>query len=374
MDFSLNETQTELVGLTNKILADRMTLPHLKEVERSDDGFDRDTWIELAKANLLGIAIPEEQGGLGLGFLDLCLVLREVGKFVPPLPLVPCLVSGALTVARYGSPEQLPTLAHIADGSVITTAALAEHGTDARNPYAVATPTGDGGYKLRGVKTTVPFADVAAGMLVPARVDGSDDLVMLSTHTQGDGITLERQVGQNYEHLFQVTFDDVDVPAGFVIGTQAQGREILEFLLERTQVATCALIGGVCEAALRLTAQYTIDRKQFERSIGTFQAVSQRMADAYINNQAIELTMLQAATHLDEGKEVADEVATAKWWACEGGNQIGHACLHVHGGISIDLDYPIHRYFLWIKQAEFTLGSATAQLLFIGKHLADTPA
>ena len=98
------------------------------------------------------------------------------------------------------------------------------------------------------------------------------------------------------------------------------------------------------------------------------------MADAYINNQGIELTMLQAATHLDEDKDVPDEVATAKWWACEGGNQIGHACLHIHGGISIDLDYPIHRHFLWIKQARFTLGSATAQLLRIGKHLADTPA
>jgi alkylation response protein AidB-like acyl-CoA dehydrogenase len=243
----------------------------------------------------------------------------------------------------------------------------------------MATPAGDGGYILRGVKTTVAFADVASGMLVSARVadspSGEDgDIVMLSVHAHGDGITQERQLGQNYEHLFQVTFDDVAVPAHDVLGSQAQGREILEFLLERTQVAMCALISGVCDAALRLTAQYTIDRKQFERSIGTFQAVSQRMADAYINNQAIELTMLQAATHLDEDKDVPDEVATAKWWACEGGNQIGHACLHIHGGISIDLDYPIHRYFLWIKQAEFTYGSATDQLRYIGKHLADTPA
>ena len=374
MDFALSETQTELVGLTNKILSDRMTLTHLKEAERSDEGFDRDTWNELAKANLLGIAIPEDQGGLGLGFLDLCLVLREAGKFVPPLPLVPCIVSGALTVARYGSPEQLESLAHIADGSVITTVAIAEHGADAHEPYATATPTSDGGYVLSGVKTTVPFADVASGMLVPARVADSNDVVVLAVHTHRGDITLERQVGQNYEHLFQATFQDVEVPAGFVIGTRAQGREILEFMIERTQVAMCALISGVCDAALRITAQYTIDRKQFERSIGTFQAVSQRMADAYINNQGIELTMLQAATHLDEDKDVPDEVATAKWWACEGGNQIGHACLHIHGGISIDLDYPIHRYFLWIKQAEFTLGSATAQLLRIGKHLADTPA
>src|SRR4051812_49115260 len=233
MDFALNETQTELVGLAGKILSDRMTLTHLKEVERSEEGFDRDTWVEFAKANLLGIAIPEDQGGLGLGFLDLCLVLREAGKYVPPLPLIPCLVSGALTWSRYASPEQLPALEQIANGNVITTVAIAEHGTDARTPYATATPTGDGGYTLNGVKTTVPFADVASGMLVTARVPDTDDVVVLSAHAHGDGITHESQIGQNYEHLFQVTFHNVAVPKADVLGSQVQGHEILEFMLQR---------------------------------------------------------------------------------------------------------------------------------------------
>jgi alkylation response protein AidB-like acyl-CoA dehydrogenase len=124
---------------------------------------------------------------------------------------------------------------------------------------------------------------------------------------------------------------------------------------------------------VRLTAQYTRDRKQFDRAIGTFQAVGQRMADCFIDMQGIELTMLQAATHLDEGRDDALEVATAKFWAAEGGNRIAHTALHVHGGISIDVDFPIHRYFLWLKQYEFTLGAATPELLRIGKVLADTP-
>jgi 3-oxocholest-4-en-26-oyl-CoA dehydrogenase beta subunit len=136
----------------------------------------------------------------------------------------------------------------------------------------------------------------------------------------------------------------------------------------------CAIASGVADEALRLTAHYTTERKQFDRAIGTFQAVGQRLADAYIDNQAIELTMLQAATHLDEGLDVPAEVATAKFWAADGGNRIGHAALHVHGGVSIDLDFPIHRYFLWLKQLEFTLGSATPQLVVLGKILADTPA
>ncbi len=373
MDFALSETQDELIGLARQILSDRMTLQHLKDVERSDEGFDRDTWNEFAKANLLGIAIPEAQGGLGLGFLDLCLVLREVGKHVAPLPLVPCLVSAAMAGARFGGSEHDQYLAHIASGELIATAALSEYGTDARHPYVTATPDGDG-WRIDGSKTVVPFVNVAGGVLVSTRVAGTDDIALFFVPAGGEHQTVRPQTGQNYERLFEVTYDGLPVQREQLLGTVEQGRAILEWTLARTQLAMCALTGGACDEAIRITAQYTCDRKQFDRAIGTFQAVSQRMGDAFINNRAIELTMLQAATHLDEGREVPDEVATAKWWACEGGNQIGHACLHIHGGISIDLDYPIHRYFLWIKQAEFTLGNATDELRAIGTMLADVPA
>ena len=104
-----------------------------------------------------------------------------------------------------------------------------------------------------------------------------------------------------------------------------------------------------------------------------FQAVGQRMADAFIDNQAVNLTMLQAASRLGDELPSAKEVATAKFWAAEGGNHVAHAALHIHGGVSIDLDFPIHRYFLWLKRYEFSLGSATPELLRIGKVLADTP-
>jgi 3-oxocholest-4-en-26-oyl-CoA dehydrogenase beta subunit len=370
VDFSYSETQEELAGLARQILADTTDLARLKSVEQSDDGFDRATWGEFAKANLLGIAVPEALGGLGLGFLDLCLVLREVGRHVAPIPAVPCLVSAVLPWVRFGTPDQHASLSRIVSGEIITTAALSEIGGVPHEPQrTVATPTG-AGYRLDGAKTAVPFADVASGMLVSARVAGTDDIVMCSVSTRAAGVSMERQYGQNYEHLFEVTFDGVEVGADDVLGSAGNGREILEWTLDRTMVAMCAVVSGVAEQAMRITAQYTVDRKQFDRAIGTFQAVSQRMADAYINNQGIELTMLQAATHLDEGREVPEEVATAKWWACEGGNQIGHAALHIHGGISIDLDYPIHRYFLWLKQAEFTLGSATPQLKRLGAMLA----
>ena len=371
MDFSLTETQQELTALTGQILGDRMTLQRLKAVERSADGFDRETYAELATANLLGVALPEAHGGLGFGFLDLCLVLQEIGRNVAPLPVVPCLVSGALPIAQFGSDEQQALLDGVADGTTILTAALTETLAPAEAPTTTAKPDGDG-WLIEGVKTCVPYFHAASHVLVPVSI--GDDVALFLVPTDAAGIATQRQETENHEPQFHVELDGVRVGAGALVGDVERGREILEWTIARTTVALCAIASGVADRATRLTAQYSIDRKQFDRQIATFQAVGQRMAECFIDNQGIELTMLQAATHLDEGRVVPLEVATAKFWAAEGGSRIGHAALHVHGGISIDVDYPIHRYFLWIKQIEFTLGSATPQLLNIGRELAETPA
>jgi acyl-CoA dehydrogenase len=196
---------------------------------------------------------------------------------------------------------------------------------------------------------------------------------MFLVPANSSGVSTARQQTMNHEPLFELTLDNVPVGDDALLGSLEQGSEILEWTLNRATVAICALVSGVAEQAVRLTAQYTTDRKQFDRAIGTFQAVGQRMADCFIDMQGIELTMLQAATHLDEGRDDALEIATAKFWAAEGGHHIAHTALHVHGGISIDVDFPIHRYFLWLKQYEFTLGAATPELLRIGKELAETP-
>jgi alkylation response protein AidB-like acyl-CoA dehydrogenase len=372
MDFSLTEAQRELRDLAHKILDDRMTAAHLKASDADEEWYDLDTWQELAKANLLGVAIPEQHGGLGLGFLDLCFVLQEIGRSVAPLPAVPCLVGAALPIARFGTEEQCAVLAQVATGDVILTAALQEYGTLPEEPRTVATRTGSG-WTLDGTKTGVPAFNAAEAIVVPARVDDGGIVVFL-VPADAAGVVAQRQETMNHEPQFEVRLDAVGLPASAVLGSEELGREILDWTLARVTVAMCAVVSGAADRAMRLTAQYTCDRKQFDRAIGTFQAVGQRMADCFIDDQAIELTMLQAATHLDEGREVPTEVATAKFWACEGGSRIGHAALHVHGGISIDLDYPIHRYFLWIKQHEFALGSATRQLVRIGEVLAVEPA
>jgi alkylation response protein AidB-like acyl-CoA dehydrogenase len=133
------------------------------------------------------------------------------------------------------------------------------------------------------------------------------------------------------------------------------------------------MVAGACAAALELTAEYTKGREQFGRPIASFQAVSQRAADAYIDTEAVRLTAWQAAWRLDQGLPASGEVAIAKFWASEGAQRVVHAAHHLHGGVGVDRDYPLHRYFLLVKQAELALGSATPSLQRLGRILADTP-
>ena len=144
-------------------------------------------------------------------------------------------------------------------------------------------------------------------------------------------------------------------------------------MVERATAALSAIAMGVCERALRMTAAYTSERRQFDRPIATFQAVGQRAAEAYIDTEAVRLTGWHAIWRLSEELPAVEEVAVAKFWAAEGGQRVVHAAQHLHGGMGVDRDYPLHRYFLWAKVIELTLGGSAPQLRKLGRRLADQP-
>ncbi|MEA2484716.1 MAG: 3-oxocholest-4-en-26-oyl-CoA dehydrogenase beta subunit, partial [Thermoleophilaceae bacterium] len=162
--------------------------------------------------------------------------------------------------------------------------------------------------------------------------------------------------------------------ASDVVAGPDTGADVLAWLLDRTVTALSATALGVSGRALKMSAEYTSGREQFGRAVATFQAVGHRLADAYIDVEAMRLTTLQAVWLLDAGLPARDQATIAKWWACEGGHRVAHAAQHVHGGVGVDVDYPLSRYFRWSKQLEMTLGGATAQLLRLGAHLAAEPA
>ena len=371
MDFALSEEQTALRDLAGQILSEQLPPERLRDIDAGDDWFAADTWAELAKADLLGLSLPEAHGGGGYGFFELALVLEQVGRNVAPLPALATLVLGALPIAEFGTDEQQAAwLPGVIDGSVLLTAGLSE-GTDGlppEVPATTATRSGDG-WTIRGTKRLVPGAVHAARILVPARTGDGTSTVFL-VDPAASGVTAEVNHGPNLEPLTTLTFDGVAVTDADVLGAVDGGAAVTAWIADRAVAGYCALTAGVCEAAVRTTATYTSERRQFDTPIATFQAVAHRAADAYIDTEAVRLTAYQAAWRLGEGLPAAEELAIAKFWAADGAHRVVHAAQHLHGGIGVDTDYPVHRSFRWAKHLELSLGGGTAHLRRLGALLA----
>ncbi len=372
MDFTLSEEQEAIADLAGRIFTEKLPPERLREIETDPAGrwFADDVWNELAKSDLLGVCLPESVGGGGYGFLEACLLAEQQGRAVAPVPLVPTLVLGALPIARFGSPAQQSLLAGVIDGSMILTAALTEVGDYFAPALPATVATRDGhGWRLSGRKVVVPAAHLASRILVPARVDAG--VAVFVVDPSAGGVQVERNVAISDEPLPAVQLDGA---VGELLGSVEDGDEIQQWISDRAIAALCSTQVGLCDAALRLTADYVSEREQFGSKIGTFQAVAQRIADAYIDTEAIRLTAQQAAWRLSEELPAADELHIAKFWAADGGHRVVHAAQHLHGGIGVDIDYPVHRYFRWTKVIELTLGSATEHLRRLGERIAATPS
>ena len=375
MDFSFSDEFSDLAELTRTILAGHLTPVRLAEVEATGDRFDRSLWTDLAKAGVLSAALPESVGGSGLGLLEQCGVLVELGRAVAPVPYLCSIVQAASAIAEFGTDAQRATwAAPAAAGELVLTAALSEEvGDDPGQPATTAErASASAQWHVHGSKVAVQAGPVANLFLVPAET-ALGLTVFLITSTDS-GVTVRRQeiVDGDAEGLLEL--DDVVLDDDRVLGEPGGGAAVVEWLTTRGTVGLCALQAGVSAESLQMTAEYATGRVQFERPIATFQAVGQRLADCYIDVEAIRLTLWQAAWRLSKNLAAHNEIATAKFWAADGGHRIAHAAVHIHGGVGIDVDYPLHRYFVATKRIEFSLGGATTHLRRIGTALAAEPA
>jgi alkylation response protein AidB-like acyl-CoA dehydrogenase len=366
MDFSLTDDQLALQGLAREILTEQATNERLKALDAaaSADGTisvtDPALWKQLAAAGITGIAVPEAHGGGGLGFLDLAVVFEEIGRVVAPVPAVATMTT-AYVLGRDAEDTVAEFLPGVASGETIMTTAFGEPGdTTARED--------GGGWVLNGEKGFVPYGAEADVVVVPAVNDGDMVLALVRKGTPGVSVTDLQTTNREPQAL--LTFDGARIAAVDVISDAG----VIADELRRHHTAALAMVAaGVCEAALAMTAKHTSEREQFGKKIASFQAVGQRAADAYIDTEMVRLTALQAAWRLSEGWPADEEIAIAKFWAGDGGMRALHACQHLHGGLGVDTDYPLHRYFTWCKQIEHELGTPTRQLLELGQHLAATP-
>jgi 3-oxocholest-4-en-26-oyl-CoA dehydrogenase beta subunit len=361
MDFSFTEEQETVGKVARQLFEHRATPERLTELESGGVRFDEALWRELASSDLLGISLPESAGGSGGGFLELGVLLAEIGWSVAPVPVYATLVLGADTIARHGdSTIQQRYLPKVVDGSAILTAALAEPGnSDPTTPRTTARADGDS-WILDGTKELVPAAQLADAMVVSALADDGPGLFIVEAATAGVSVTPATTTnGEPY----------ADVELTGAVGhrlNNTRDADAVGSLYTRALVGLCAMQVGVAERALKFAASYTREREQFGRPIGSFQAVQQRLADAFIDVEAIRWTTWHAAWLIDEGRPASREAAIAKFWAAEAGARVVASAQQVHGGMGIDITYPLHRYFLWAKQIELSLGSASQQLARLG--------
>ena len=377
MEFTFSEEQEAVRQAAEGLFTGLVTPDRVKAVEATDERVDRELWAELAKADLLGIAIPEADGGGGFGLVELCIVLEAQGRTVAPVPLWATLVLGALPVAEFGTePLRAGLLAGVAAGDVLLTAALADVANDLATggpgrPSVSADPTGTGGsYRLSGTAMAVPYAHVADRVLVPAATpDGG--VVVAVVDPSAPGARLERATTTNREVHPHLHLDGVEVEAGDLLaaGDASRGSEVVLWILNRAWTGLCALQVGVAEAAVAVTADYLNTREQFGKPLSTFQGTMLRAADAAIDTEAMRVTLWQAAWRLDAGLDADRAVTVASWFAKESGQRVVHATQHLHGGMGADVDYPIHRYFLWGKEIELLLGAPSAQLSRLGRQV-----
>ncbi|GAB3766341.1 alkylation response protein AidB-like acyl-CoA dehydrogenase [Nocardioides ginsengisegetis] len=368
MDFTFTPEQDEAATLAARILTDRATNERMKAVEQAGDRFDRELWAELGNAGLLSLALPEEYDGSGLGLVALFRVLVEVGRRVAPVPLA-AHGPASLLVAECGSPaQQAAWLPGAATGATVLTAAVAEERAFApERPSTVASRDGEG-WLLTGSKAIVPAGTSADLFLVPA--DTGDGVAVFLVTPADPGVIVVPQRTSDGDTVARLDLSGVAMAEDRRLPGDGAAHRLRQLLL----VAASAEQLGITEGALQLTAAYAKTREQFGRPIGTFQAVSQRLADGYIDVLAQRLTLWQAAWRLEEGLPADSEVAIAKMWAADAGHRLAHTTVHVHGGVGIDLDGEAHRYFTSAKRFEFLHGGSTEQALTVGRALAAEPA
>jgi alkylation response protein AidB-like acyl-CoA dehydrogenase len=371
MDFTISEEQNSVKDLAAQILADFTSVDQLKRIEQGEECFDSKLWQALAEAGLLGVDIAQAQGGMGMDYYALSMLCEEVGRTVAPVPVVPVLAVAAGVLNRFGTYEQKERLLPgIADGSKLVTAALEEYNNDdPSRPGCSAEKNGEG-YRISGTKICVSVATGAERILLSAT--HGEDLVVALVDPRAEGVSLNAQVVTSGETRHELILDGVEVDAADILGIQDQARASMDWARQSARAALSAMAVGLCDKMMRMTGSYTSEREQFGRAVATFQAVSHRVADCYIDTECLRLVTQQAASLIDQGQDAEEASVIAKIWCGDVSHRVSQASQHCHGGTGVDRDYPLYRYCLQARQIELSAGSSARLTGQLGRAIASS--
>jgi len=374
MDFTFNEEQEMLRNSARDFLKKECSKKLLRELEKSETGFSRKLWDGMAELSWMGIPVPEAQGGVGLTLLELGILFEEFGRAALNGPMLSTAMGTvALLEGGPAAPDQ-GLLGQVAAGKRVLSFALEE-------PEAVNEPRfvglraerADGGYTLSGTKLFVPYAAIADLVFVAARTRGvpgeRDGITLFRVDGRAKGLQLAPLRTIAGDKQYQADFHGVRVSAGEVTGTADEGLPLVVSVLEKARAVQCAEMVGGAQYELEITAEYCRTRVQFNRPIGTFQAVQHRLADMFVDVQGARLTTYQALWRLSEGLPAAREVAIAKAFTSSAVRRVAFSAQQLHAGMGYDLDHELHFYYRRAKALELKLGAVPAQLFALHGEL-----
>lgn len=364
MDLSLSEEQEMLRKAARDFLTDKCPKTLVKEMEEDEKGYSPQLWQEMAELGWLGLAFPEKYGGSEMKFLDLLILLEEMGRACLPGPFFSTVVLGGLPILDIGSEEQKQEyLPQIADGKAIFTLALTEPSGryDAAAVEVKAVADGDD-YVINGTKLFVPDAHIADCLLCVARTgeqaapEDGVTLFLVDAKSPGIGYTMLKTIAS--DKLCEVVFDQVRVPKKNILGQLNQGWREVQKIIERAAVAKCCEMVGGMQQVLEMTVDYAKERKQYDRPIGSFQVIQHYCAHMATDVDGSRFCTYQAAWMLSEGLPCTKEAAIAKAWTGDAYRRVLALSHQIHGAIGVTMDHDLHFYTARAQAAAATLGDA----------------
>jgi len=371
MDFALSDEQELLKKEARRFFDSEFPKKLVGELQESELGYSPEVWRKMASLGWLGLVIPEEYGGIGGTLLDLGVLFEEIGKTACPSPLFATIAFGALPLLGAGNEEQKrQLLPRMVSGDLILTMALSEPEADYQPKFMTTrAQREDGCFSVTGTKLFVPYAHVADIILVVTATSPIDDdgkgttVFLVPKEAEGVGLVPLETVGRDKQ--FEVTFNSVQVSPPDTLGAVGGGWPVVEITLQKATAIQCVETVGVMQQQLAMTAEYTSNRVQFGRPIGSFQAVQHRLADMLTDVEGARWLSYRALSQLSDGLPAQREVAIAKAWVSNACQRVAYAAQHLHGGIGMDLDYDLHFYFEWAKARQLSLGPTPYHLASI---------
>jgi alkylation response protein AidB-like acyl-CoA dehydrogenase len=375
MDLGLNEEQEMLKKSARDFLQKECPKRLVRQLDESDEGYSVELWRRMAELGWMGLVFPEKYGGSGRSFLDLAILLEEIGYNIVPGPFFSTVVLGGLAILAAGNEEQkMEFLPRIAGGGMILSLALTEPSAsyDAASVETEAIAR-NGQYVIKGTKLFVLNANVADYILCVARTketkypEDGITVFLVDARSLGLKCTLLKTLARDKQ--CEVIFDNVTVSEKNVVGKKDKGWPIVRDILQKAAVAKCAEMVGGAQAALDMAVNYAKERVQFGRPIGSFQAIQHYCANMAMDVNGSRFVTYKAAWKLGEGLPAALDAAIAKAWVSEAYGRVTLSAHQIFGAIGFTMDHDIHLYYRQAKAAEIVFGGGDFHRAIVAQEL-----